>query len=86
MMMTFTRKRSLSLGSRYRCLLTFAVLLPALLSGVTAAWAEAPIYRWGGTVEVSEDKSSTSLSSLTFEEGEEPKTYYVETDEATTSG
>ena len=56
MMMTFTRKRSLSLGSRYRCLLTFAVLLPALLSGVTAARAEAPIFDWaeveGGTVEV----------------------------------
>ena len=47
MMMTFTRKRSLSLGFRYRCLLTFAVLLPALLSGVTAARAEAPIFDLG---------------------------------------
>ena len=80
MMMTFTRKRSLSLGFRYRCFLAFAVLLPALLSGVTAAWAEAPIYDWakeGGTVEVSEDKSSTSLSSLTFKEGERKKTYFL---------
>ena len=52
MMTKSTRKRSLSLGSRYRRLLAFAVLLPALLSGVTAAWAEAPIFTWDGTVEV----------------------------------
>ena len=46
MMMTFTRKRSLSLGSRYRRLLAFAVLLPALLSGVATARAHQAPEHW----------------------------------------
>ena len=58
MMTTSTRTRSLSLGFRYRCLLTFAVLLPALLSGVSRRTGHAPIFDWeelveGGTVQVS---------------------------------
>ncbi len=54
-MTIFAQTRRLSLGFRYRCLLAFAVLLPALLSGVTAAWAEAPIYSWDGSVPVWQD-------------------------------
>ena len=39
MMTMSTHTRRLSLGFRYRCLLAFAVLLPALLSGVATARA-----------------------------------------------
>ena len=85
MMMTFTRKRSLSLGSRYRRLLAFAVLLPALLSGVAAARAEAPlIYGWekgGGTVQMGEEMAGgeirlSSLTTVTLKAGE-TKRYYL---------
>ena len=88
MMMTFTRKRSLSLGSRYRCLLTFAVLLPALLSGIATARARALIYDWAdkkgtvqGTVEVGEKMAGgeikpSSLMTVTLKAGE-TKRYYL---------
>ena len=76
--------RSLSLGCRTRCLLAFAVLLPALLSGVTTARAEAPIYDWadkGGTVEVGEKMAGgmiepSSLMPVTLTKGE-TKSYYL---------
>ena len=43
MMTIFARTRRLSLGFRYRCLLAFAVLLPALLSGVAAPQVHAQL-------------------------------------------
>ena len=46
MMTKSTPKRSLSLGSRYRRLLAFAVLLPALLSGVATARAHQAPEHW----------------------------------------
>ena len=51
-MTIFAQTRRLSLGFRYRCLLTFAVLLPALLSGVAAPWVHAQT-TWDGGVQVS---------------------------------
>ena len=78
---TSTRTQCLSLGFCSRCLLAFAVLLPALLSGVATARAQAPIFDWangGGTVEVSQDGSSPSSSSFTLSlKAGESKTYYL---------
>ena len=69
MMTMFTHTRRLSLGFRYRCLLAFVVLLAALLSGVTAPRAEAPIFGWakyeGGTVEV-EGSTTVTLKAGEF--------------------
>ena len=56
-MTIFAQTRRLSLGFRYRCLLTFAVLLPALLSGIAAPWVHAQTPPWdkagSGGVQVS---------------------------------
>ena len=63
MMTIFARTRRLSLGFRYRCLLTFAVLLPTLLSGVAATWVHAQT-TWDGGVEVTLDNQDMSDPAL----------------------
>ena len=71
MMTKSTPKRSLSLGSRYRCLLAFAVLLvPTLLSGVgggTGTERSPDLHNWKGTVERGKDVTGSSSEAVTVE-------------------